>query len=185
MPLTQSVVAFGLPGLKRNDPDFYAAYIMNHILGGGSFSSRLYQEIREKRGLAYSVYSYLLPLKHGGLYLGNVSTRNDAVSQVLSIIRSEIHKMVEMGVSEEELLAAKKYLTGAFPLRFDSGFKISKILTHMQLESLGINYLRERNNLIERVTQKDVHYVAKHLLNSKQLHVVVVGNPDNLETSGL
>ena len=90
-----------------------------------------------------------------------------------------------MGVSEEELLAAKKYLTGAFPLRFDSGFKISKILTHMQLESLGINYLRERNNLIERVTQKDVHYVAKHLLNSKQLHVVVVGNPDNLETSGL
>lgn len=185
MPLTQSIVVFGLSGLKRNDPDFYAAYIMNHILGGGSFSSRFYQEIREKRGLAYSVYSYLLTRRHGGLLLGSVSTRNDAVVQVLSIIRSEIVKMVNRGVSEGELLAAKKYLTGAFPLRFDSGYKISEILVQMQLESLGIDFLGKRNNLIEAVTQKDVQRVAKRLLKSEQFRVVVVGDLNNLERSGL
>lgn len=185
MPLSQSVIVFGLDGLKRKDPDFYAAYVMNHILGGGSFSSRFYQEIREKRGLAYSVYSYFLTRQHGGLFLGSVSTRNDAVSQVLSIIRSEISKMEKNGVSKKELLAAKKYLTGAFPLRFDSGFKISKILVQMQLESLGIKFLGERNRLIEIVTQKDVKRVAKRLLNSEQLRVVVVGDPNNLKKSKL
>jgi zinc protease len=183
MPLMQSIVVFGLPGLKRDDPDFYAAYVMNYILGGGGFTSRLYEEVREKRGLAYTVYSYLAPLEYAGLYMGGVATRNDGVAQTLEIIRAEIAHMSETGVSAAELSAAKQYLTGAFPLRLDSGGKVAGILVQMQVESLGIDYLDRRNGYMEAVTMDDIKRVAKRLLNPDRLRVVVVGDPEGLTDS--
>lgn len=183
MPLMQSVVVFGMPGLKRDDADFYAAYVMNYILGGGGFTSRLYEEVREKRGLAYSVYSYLAPLQYAGLYMGGVATRNDGVAQTLDIIRAEIASLSEAGVSAEELSAAKQYLTGAFPLRLDSGSKVAGILVQMQFESLGIDYLDRRNGYMEAVTMADIIRVAGRLLNPERLRVVVVGDPEGLKDS--
>ena len=184
MPLMQSVVMFGLPGLKRDDADFYAAYVMNYILGGGGFTSRLYQEVREKRGLAYSVYSYLAPLEHAGLYIGGVATRNDRVAEALDIIRAEIARLAENSVSAEELSAAKQYLTGAFPLRLDTGSKVAGILAQMQFEALGIDYLERRNGYMEAVTLDDIGRVAERLLDPARMRIVVVGDPKDLVADG-
>ena len=184
MPLMQSIVVFGLPGVKRNDPDYYSAYVMNYILGGGGFISRLTREIREKRGLVYSVYSYLSPLQHTGLLIGGFATRNDAVFKTLDILKYEISLMASEGVSEAELLAAKQYLTGAFPLRLDTGSKIARILTQMQIDDLGIDYLQKRNAFIDAVTVEDVNAVAKRLLNSERLQVIVVGEPVRIDQGG-
>ena len=184
MPLMQSIVVFGLPGMKREDPDFYAAYVMNYILGGGGFTSRLYQEVREKRGLAYSVYSYLAPLEHAGLYMGGVATRNDGVVETLDIIRAEIARLGEHNISAEELAMAKQYLTGAFPLRLDTGGKVARILLQMQFEGLGIDYLERRNNYIGAVTLDDTARVARRLLDPERMRVMIVGDPQNLATDG-
>ena len=184
LPLMQSVVVFGLPGLKRDDDDFYSAYVMNYILGGGGFTSRLYQEVREKHGLAYSVYSYLAPLKHAGLYMGGVGTRNDGVVQSLDIIRAEIARLAELSVSAEELSVAKQYLTGAFPLRLDTGSKVAGILAQMQFDGLGIDYLERRNSYMEAVTLDDIGRVARRLLDPERMRIVVVGDPENLTPDG-
>ena len=183
MPLMQSIVVFGLPGLKRDDADFYAAYVMNYILGGGGFTSRLYEEVREKRGLAYSVYSYLAPLEYAGLYMGGVATRNDGVAETLDIIRAEIALMAKDGVSAEELSVAKQYLIGAFLLRLDSGGKVAGILVQMQFEFLGIDYLDRRNGYMEAVTRADIIRVAGRLLNPDRMRIVVVGDPKDLQGS--
>lgn len=179
--IPQSVAMFGLPGVKRVDPDFYAAYVMNHILGGGSFTSRLTDEIREKRGLAYSVYTYLNPLRHGGLLLGSVGTRNDRVAESLDLIRAEFDRLRRDGVSAEELADAKTHLTGAFPLRFDSNDRVARTLLSMQYNDLGIDYIERRNGYIEAVTLDDINRVAQRLLVPEDLTVVVVGTPAGLE----
>jgi len=118
--IPQSSAIFGHPGILRDDEDFIAAFVMNHILGGGGFSSRLTEEVREKNGLAYSVYSYLNPLDRAGLYMGGVATANERVGESLDLIRAEWARMANEGISAEELEQATKYLTGAFALRFDS-----------------------------------------------------------------
>ena len=184
LPLMQSMVMFGLPGLKRDDDDFYAAYVMNYILGGGGFTSRLYQEVREKHGLAYSVYSYLAPLEHAALYMGGVATRNDGVAQSLDIIRAEIARLAENSVSAEELSAAKQYLTGAFPLRLDTGSKVAGILAQMQFDALGIDYLERRNSYMEAVTLDDIGRVVRRLLDPERMRIVVVGDPEDLAPDG-
>ena len=179
--IPQSVAVFGHGGLKRDDPDWYAAYTLNYILGGGGFSSRLMEEVREKRGLAYSVYSYLYPYDHTGLYVGGVSTQNARIGESLDLIRAEWARMAEQGPTEQELTDAKTYLTGAFPLRFSSSGKIAGILVAMQTENLGIDYLDKRNGYIEALTMADLKRVAKRLLRPENLSVVVVGAPDGLE----
>jgi zinc protease len=183
LDVPQSVVAFGLAGLKRADPDFYAAYVMNYTLGGGGFTSRLYQEVREKRGLAYSVYSYLYPLRAAGLYLGGVATENSRVAESLALIRAEIARMAEHGVTAEELAAAKRHLTGAYALRFDTGDKIANMLVGLQVDGLGIDYFEHRNDYINAVTVEDVARVAKRLLHPDRLVVVVAGNPQGLDAT--
>ncbi|MBT6441739.1 MAG: insulinase family protein [Alphaproteobacteria bacterium] len=180
MEIPQSIASFGLPGLKRHDPDFYAAYVMNYILGGSGFSSRLTESVREKRGLAYSVYSYLYPLQHAGLFVGGVATRNDAISESLELIRAELTRMAEEGVSERELANAKLGMTGAFPLRFDSAGAVADMLVGMQYEDLGIDYIDRRNSYIEAVTTTDVRLAARRLLDVDQLLVVIVGSPEGL-----
>lgn len=181
MEIPQSVVVFGQRGVKRDDPDYYAAYVMNHILGGGSFSSRLYQEVREKRGLAYSVYSYLNPMAHAALIQGRVATQNGRVAESLDLIRAEWRRMAEEGPTQDELEHAKKFLTGSFPLRLSSSGAIADMLVGIQWHDLGIDYLDRRNDLIDAVTLEDLRRVARRLLDPKSLTVVVVGSPDGIE----
>jgi zinc protease len=182
----QSVAQFGFRGLKRADPDFIPAYILNYIIGGGGFASKLMQEVREKRGLAYSVYTYLYPLDHTGIFAGGVATENKEVGQSLDVIRSELDRIARDGPTEEELRAAKDYLTGSFALRFDTSTKIAAQLLTLQLENLGMDYLDKRNGLIEAVTMDDMKRVAKRVLSGdKDLIVTVVGQPDGMTNVGL
>lgn len=179
-PIPQSVVSLGQLGIARDDPDYYAAYVVNYILGGGGFSSRLVEEVREKRGLAYSVYSYLASYDHGALVYGGTATQNARVGESLDLIRQEWRRMAEEGPSAEELNDAKLYLTGSFPLRFSSSDNISSMLVGMQLENLGIDYLDERNSYIEAVTLEQAKRVAAELYRPDALTVVVVGTPDGV-----
>ena len=177
----QSSVVLGHGGIKRDDPDFYAAYVVNYILGGGSFASRLYEEVREKRGLAYSVYSYLNGLDHGALVIGGVGTANERVAESVALIREEWARMAGSGPSAEELEAAKTYLTGSYALRMTSSGRIAGMLVGIQLEDLGIDYIDKRNGYIEAVTLEDAQRVAARLYDPESLSVVVVGQPEGLE----
>ncbi|WP_033067748.1 M16 family metallopeptidase [Thalassospira australica] len=176
--IPQSQAIWGQKGIKRKDPDFYAAYVMNYILGGGGFSSRLTEEVREKRGLAYGVYSYLADLDHAEMMMGGVATRNDAIGQSLSLISTEWSKMKENGVSQEELDNAKSYLTGAFPLRFTSLGNLSGMLVGMQKEDLGMDFLDRRNAMVDAVSLDDVNRVAASLMDPENVTVTVVGKPE-------
>ena len=182
-PIPQSVVVFGQAGLKRDDPDYYVAYVMNHVLGGGGFTSRLTEEIREKRGLAYSVYSYLNPMGRTGLIMGGLGTANAGVATSLALVRSEWQRIARDGVSEDELSAAKQYINGSFPLRLDSTGSIASMLLAIQINKLGIDYIDRRSSLIDAVTGEDVRRVAGNLLAAEKLIVVVVGNPPDLEST--
>lgn len=179
-PVPQSVVLFGERGIKRSDPDFYTAFVMNHILGGGSFSSRLYQEVREKKGLAYSIGTYLYPLDWSPLILGSVATQNARVGESIALIRQEWSRLASGGVTDEELAEAKAYLTGSYVLQFDNTDKIARLLVSIQLDDLGIDYIDKRNGYIEAVTRADIARVAKRLLNAKALSFSVVGQPAGL-----
>ncbi|PJA61095.1 MAG: peptidase M16, partial [Rhodobacterales bacterium CG_4_9_14_3_um_filter_71_31] len=176
----QSTVIFGHEGPLRADPDFIPAYVMNHILGGGGFSSRLTTEVREKRGLAYSTYAYLAPLDRAGLYMGGVGTANERVAESLDVIRAEWRRMAEQGVTAEELQKAKQYLTGAWPLRFDGNAKIASMLVGLQRDGFGPEYLDQRNGLVEAVTLDDIARVAAQWLKPDALRFVVVGQPEGL-----
>ena len=182
-PIPQSVIRFGQKGIKRSDDDFYAAYVMNYVLGGGGFESRLYAEVREKRGLAYSAYSYLSPFDHSGLILGGAGTGNARAGETMKIVRQEWARMANEGVSKRELDDAKQYLTGSYALRFSSSRGIARMLVGLQLEDLGIDYFDRRNGLIESVSRDDVNRVAKRLLDPKNLTLVVVGNPAGVTTT--
>ncbi|MCR9240021.1 MAG: insulinase family protein [Rhodobiaceae bacterium] len=181
--MPQSVVLFGHAGIAREDDDFIPAYVMNYILGGGGFSSRLMTEVREKRGLAYSVATYLYPLRHAALFIGQVATENERVSESLDVIRAEIARLAAEGVTEKELTDAKTYLTGSYPLRFDTNDKIAGQLIAIQEADLGIDYINRRNGLIEAVTQDDIKRVADRLLGPENLIVTVVGQPEGLEAN--
>jgi zinc protease len=177
----QSQVMFGQKGLPRDDPDFYAAYVANHLLGGGGFASRLTEEVREKRGLAYSVYSYLYPMDHAPLWVGAVGTANAAVAESIRLVRQEVARMAAGDVQADELADAKTYLTGSFPLRLTSNDQIANMLVSMQVDDLGIDYLERRNDYIEAVTLDDLRRVAARLYHPEDLLVIVVGDPDGLE----
>lgn len=175
--IPQSVVVFGGPGLKRDDPDFYAATVLDSIVGGSGFASRLTEEVREKRGLAYGVYTYLMPLDYAGLTGGGVATQNAAVKESIDIIKSELARVVKDGVTAQELQDTKTYLTGSYALRFDTNAKIARILTAVQLENLGIDYIKTRNKLIDAVTLADIKRVAPRVYSPGKMLFVVVGDP--------
>jgi len=177
MDVPQSVAQFGLRGISRHDDDFIAGYVLNYIIGGGGFSSRLMEEVREKRGLAYSVYSNLYPFKHGAVFVGNVATKNEALGQSLTVIEDELTRLAAQGPSDEELDSAKSYLTGAYALRFESSSSIASQLLWIQIEDLGIDYVKRRNALVDAVTMDDVKRVAKRLLTADQLITTIVGKP--------
>ncbi|WP_050930342.1 M16 family metallopeptidase [Aestuariivita boseongensis] len=178
----QSVALFGQPGIDRDDEDFFPAFVMNHILGGGGFESRLMSEVREKRGLTYGVYSYLLPKDLASVYMGSVASANERVAEAVEVIKAEWARMAEEGVTAEELQAAKTYLTGAYPLRFDGHGQIASIMTGMQMQGLGVDYIDTRNDKVNAVTLEDVARVAKRVMQPENLHFVVVGQPVGLQT---
>lgn len=179
----QSVAIFGHEGIERDDPDFFAAFVMNQVLGAGGFGSRLMEEVREKRGLTYGVYSYLAPKDYAELMLGQVASANDRIAEAIDVIRDEWAKLAADGVSEQELEDAKKYLTGAYPLRFDGNSTIANILAGMQMDDLPIDYADTRNDKVNAVTQDDIKRVAARLIQPDALHFVVVGQPEGVETT--
>jgi zinc protease len=182
LDVPQAVVNFGGPGISRSDPDFMAAYIVNHILGGGSFTSRLYREVREKRGLAYGVHDHLVWLNHTALMIGSTATRADATGQTIEIIEREIRRLADEGPTEEEFDKAKTYLKGSYPLGLDTSNRIASQLVQIQLDNLGVDYVDRRSGLIDAVTLADTKRVAKRLLDSGLL-ITVVGRPDGVTST--
>lgn len=179
----QSVVNFGEAGIRRDDPDFFAAYVLNHILGGQGFAARLMNEVREKRGLTYGVGSYLVPMNLAETWQGSFSSANEKVAEAISVIREVWADVAANGVTDDELDAAKTYLTGSFPLRFDGNGRIADILVGLMSEGLPASYVNERNGYIEAVTRADVKRVAARLMQPDSLRFVVVGRPVGLETT--
>ncbi len=179
LDVPQTVVQFGGLGIKRSDPDFMPAYLMVHVLGGGSFSSRLYREVREKRGLAYGVSEQLLWLYHAAVTIGGTATRNDATKDTIEVIETEVARMAKEGPTQDELDKAKTYLKGSFALGLDTSTKISNQLVSMQLDDLGIDYIDKRNGLMDAVTIEDARRAAKRLGQGGML-VTVVGQPKDL-----
>jgi zinc protease len=179
----QAVMNFGGNGIARNDPDFMAAYVVNHILGGGSFSSRLYREVREKRGLAYGVSESLVWFRQSAVVLGGTATRADRTADVLDIIEHETKRMADEGPTQDELTAAKSFLKGSYALGLDTSAKIAAQLTQIQLDKLGIDYIQKRGALIDGVTLVDAKRVAKRLYGGGML-VTVAGRPKGLTSTG-
>jgi zinc protease len=177
MDVPQSVAMFGVGAMPRKDPDFMAAFVLNQMVGGGGFASRLMEEVREKRGLAYSVYSYIQPFKHASVLTGGVATRADAINQSLDVIRTELKQIAEQGPSAEEFENAKKYLVGSYALRFDTNSKIASQLLGLYEDDFGPDYVETRNKVIEALTLDDAKRVAKRLLDNNNLIVTVVGQP--------
>ncbi len=181
-PVPQSSIYFALPGVKRNDADWYAALVMTHVLGSGQ-SSRLFEEVREKRGLSYSTYSYLAPFEHAAILAGGAGTQNARVAEALATIRRELERLRDEGISAEELRDAVTYINGSFPLKLTSGPRISRILLGMQLNGLAIDYLEARPGIFEAVTREDVQRVARRLVRPERMVTVVVGDPEGVEDS--
>ena len=174
LSVPQTIIRLGGRGLKRNDPDFIPAYVANHILGGGSFSSRLYAEIREKRGLAYSVGTGLAAYDHAGAYIGAAATRADQAQTAIDIMTGQIKDFAETGPTVAELEKAKSYLIGNYALRFDASQKIARQLIGIQLDKLGIDYIDRRNDLIRAVTKDDVMRAAKRVFGGP-VSIITVG----------
>ncbi|MGB3315226.1 MAG: pitrilysin family protein [Albidovulum sp.] len=176
----QSVVIFGHEGIKRDDPDFFAAYLLNQTLGGAGFGARLMEEVREKRGLTYGINTYLAPMDLAETWQGGFASANEKVAEAIEVVRAEWAKAAAEGVTAEELDAAKTYLTGSYPLRFDGNGRIADILVGMQLEDLPTSYVNDRNAYIEAVTLDDIKRVAARLMKPDDLRFVVVGKPVGL-----
>ena len=176
----QTVVSFAGPGIAINDPDYFAAFVANHILGGGGFSSRLMEEIREKRGLTYGVGTSLATGVYGQTWQGGMAGSNATTGQAVDLIRAEWDRMAKGGVTDRELTDAKTYLTGEYPLRFDGNGSIAGILAGMQLIGFPIDYVNTRNAKVEAVTAEDVKRVAERLLDADDLRFVLVGRPEGI-----
>lgn len=177
----QSVARFGQPGMKIDNPDFFAAYIVNTIMGGANFENRLFDEVREKRGLTYGIGTYLSDSDYSEVLGGSFSSQNGVMAEAVSVVQEEWAKMAEDGITEQELADAKKYLTGAYPLRFDGNSNIANILTSMQMDGYPIDYPETRNEKVMGVTLEEANRVAAELFQPENLRFVVVGQPEGLE----
>lgn len=175
LEVPQTTILVALPGLKRDDPDYQAAYVMNHILGGGTFTSWMYKEVREKRGLSYGASTSLSPYRHTGLLIGSAATKSDRADETVAVMLDQLQRMATTGPTEEELDAAKRFITGSYALRFDTSGKIARQLVALQNADLGIDYFDRRNSEIEAVTLDDVRRVAKRLLAEQAPTIVTVG----------
>jgi zinc protease len=174
--LTQANVILGHEGVGRENSDYYAIQVMNYILGGGGFSSRALDSIRNERGLAYSVYSFFGAEKRHGTFELVMQTKNETALDAIRIASAEIRRMREEPVSDQELADAKNYLTGSFPLRLDTNRKVANFLAQVEYFELGLDYPERYADLIRKVTREDVQRVAKKYLKPEQLITVIVAN---------
>tara|TARA_B100001123_G_scaffold375968_1_gene442322 strand:+ start:2594 stop:3916 length:1323 start_codon:yes stop_codon:yes gene_type:complete len=179
--LRQSSILFAGEGISKTDPYFYPAYVMNYILGGGGFFSRLTTEVREKRGLVYSVYSYLYRYDKYNFFSGGAQTSNENVNKVIKIIKEELVKIKNQGVTESELNDAKNYLINSYVLRLDSNKKVASILLNTQMDGLNTDFFKKRNDYINSVSLEDIKVVAKKILDENQIFFLIIGNPSNLK----
>ena len=180
LDVPQATIRFGLPGIARRDPEHMTGAVVNHILGGGVFSARLFKEVREKRGLAYSVHSQLVTNRHAALFSGGTSTKNERAAESLAVIEQEIDKLAADGPTAEELDKAQKYLMGSYALRFDTSTKIASQLVHLQNEGFAVDYLDRRNDEIAAVMLADARRVSETLFAGKKLLVTLAGRPEGL-----
>lgn len=176
MDVPQPNAIFGLPSIKRSDKDFIPAYVANYILGGGGFSSRLMNDVREKRGLTYGIGTGLVPYRRAGMWMGQVASKKASMRETIDVVRATMKKFMTDGPTDKELADAKTYLTGSFPLAFDSNVGIASQLNTFQTLGLPIDYMEQRDALIAAVTADDVKRVAKRLFDPARLTVVVAGS---------
>ncbi|MCI2394889.1 pitrilysin family protein [Aliiroseovarius sediminis] len=176
----QSVAMFGQAGIDREDPDFFAAFVVNEVLGGRSSNSRLMKEVREKRGLTYGIGTYLADPDLSETIMGHFSSQNDTMGQAIDVVRAEWEKIAEDGITQAELTAAQTYLTGSYPLRFDGNANIANIMVSMQMEGLAVDYIATRNDQVMAVTLEDAKRVASRLYDPDALHFVIVGQPEGV-----
>ena len=171
----QTNINIAMPGIKRDHPDFYTGYLVNYVLGGSAFSSRLYTEIREKRGLAYGAYSYMQMYDRAGFIAGGSATRADRSEQTVKLMREEFERIAKEGPTADELEKAKKYITGSYAIsNLDTSDKIASVLVAIQQSNLGIDYIDKRADYIASVTIEDARRVAAELFSSKPT-VITVG----------
>ncbi len=180
LPQPQSLVSFTAPGIARDDADFFPAYVLNYTFGGGGFESRLMKELRVAKGLTYGVYTGLSTGDHLNTWSGSGQTKNESAGEFIEGLKTEMMDIVSNGVTEQELSDAKAYLTGSYPLSFDSNSKIASNLMSVRLEGLGVDYFDRRNALVDAVTMEDVNRVAAEYLEPENFTFVIVGEPQGL-----
>jgi zinc protease len=180
----QAIVQFAEPGIARADPDFFPAYLVNYVLGGGGFSSRLMNEVREKRGLVYGIGTNLWTFDAGGLIAGQFQTDPGKVAQAIDIVRTEWQRMASEGPTQAELDDAKTYLLGYYPRNFTTTMETAQLLRGLQTERLGIDYVTRRQQEIAAVTIDDARRAAKRLFDAGQLTFIVVGPADQIKLPG-
>ncbi len=176
-PSTQTHVRMGAPGMHRGDPDYFTLYVGNHVLGGGGLVSRLHEEVREKRGLSYSVNSYFSPMEQDGPFLLSLQTRNDQVEEALAVARKTLQDFIDKGPTEAELTASKKNITGGFALRIDSNAKIVEYLAMIGFYDLPLDYLDTFNDKVMAVSrQQVVDTFRRRVVPGKMVTVIVGGD---------
>jgi zinc protease len=180
LDVPQSVIRFGTQGVPWRDPGFIPAYVLNHILGGGAFTSRLFQEVREKRGLAYSVGTSLVSYRSAAMTWGYTATKNERVGEAMQVISDEIMRLKQEGPTDEELQKAKDYLVGSYALGFDTSTKIAHTMVQIAFEGLGVDYIARRNALVAAVSQEDIHTAAERLFGDGRMLTVIAGRPTGM-----
>ncbi len=180
LDVPQSVVRFAYEGVSWSDPDFTPAFVLNHIYGGGAFTSRLFQEVREKRGLAYGVGTSLMSYRAAALSMGYTATKNERVGECLEVIASEMMRLETDGPDADELQKAKDYLTGSYALGFDTSTKIAHQLVQIAFEGLGLDYLERRNAMITAVTAEDIRRVSRRVFGDGKMLVAIAGRPQGV-----
>lgn len=177
-PASQSHILIGAPGMARSDPDFFPLYVGNYILGGGGFASRLMNEVREKKGLAYSVYSYFMPLKQPGAFEIGLQTKKEQADEALKLVRNTLADFIAKGPTEKELLAAKQNIIGGFPMRIDSNRKILDYLSIIGFYDLPLTYLDDFTRNIDSVTVARIRDAFKRHIDPQAMATVIVGAPE-------
>ena len=174
MPVPNVSISLVYPGVKRESPDFFAAYLMNYVFGGGSFSSRLYNAVREERGLTYGVSSSIATLDHSSFLVIGTKTRSDNQEEAIKVIREEVERIARDGVTKEELETAKKFIAGTYAIsNLDTSSKIARVLVAIQTGKLGIDYIDRRKDYINAVTLEEVNRMARTLLAGEPTSVIV------------
>ena len=164
--------------MGRNDPNYFSARILNYVLGGGGFQSRLYKEVREKKGLVYSIYSYLRPYEEEGIIIGGFQTRNKTVKETMNKVIDEWKKISKNGITKNDLNDAKTYYKGSFSRNYTNTLSISKLLTVVQYYSLGEDYFKKRNQIIDQINLNEINNYASTLFDPESLYFMIVGKPD-------